>query len=153
MQAKSLGIALAATALLGIAGCAVPPRGGADYRGYETRTEQSVRFGVVESVRNVRINAGDTSVGTTSGAVLGGIAGSTMGGGRGSVAGAVAGAVLGGVIGSQVEKDANYRNGIEITVLLDGGKYIAVVQEADESFRVGDRVRILSGRGSTRVSH
>jgi outer membrane lipoprotein SlyB len=61
--------------------------------------------------------------------------------------------VLGGVIGSQVEKDANNRQGVEITVLLDGGKYIAVVQEADETFRVGDRVRILSGRGTTRVSH
>jgi outer membrane lipoprotein SlyB len=153
MQAKTLGIALMATALLGVTGCAAPPRGGADYRGYETRTEQTVRFGVVESVRAVRINPTDTGVGTTSGAVLGGIAGSTVGHGRGSVAGAVAGAVVGGIIGSAVERDANDRQGIEITVMLDGGKYIAVVQEADETFRVGDRVRILSGRGSTRVSH
>ena len=153
MQAKSLGIALVATAVLGVAGCAAPPRGGADYRGYETRTEQTVRFGVVESVRMVRINPTDTGVGATSGAVLGGVAGSTAGHGRGSVAGAVAGAVIGGVIGSAVEKDANDRQGIEITVMLDGGKYIAVVQEADESFRVGDRVRILSGRGTTRVTH
>ncbi|MBX3672674.1 MAG: glycine zipper 2TM domain-containing protein [Burkholderiales bacterium] len=153
LQAKSLGLAVAAVALLGVAGCAAPPRGGADYRGYETRTEQSVRFGVVESIRNVRINATDTGVGTTSGAVLGGIAGSTVGHGRGSVAGAVAGAVIGGIIGSAVEKDANFRDGVEITVMLDGGKYIAVVQEADETFRVGDRVRILSGRGATRVSH
>lgn len=153
LQVKSLGLAVAAVALLGVAGCAAPPRGGADYRGHETRTEQSVRFGVVESIRNVRINATDTGVGTTSGAVLGGIAGSTVGHGRGSVAGAVAGAVIGGIIGSAVEKDANFRDGIEITVMLDGGKYIAVVQEADETFRVGDRVRILSGRGATRVSH
>ncbi len=153
MQRKNLGIALAAVALLGVAGCAAPPRGVADYRGYETRSEQTVRFGVVESVRNVRINATDTGVGTTSGAVLGGIAGSTMGHGRGSVAGAVAGAVVGGLVGSAIEKDANFREGIEITVMLDGGRYIAVVQEADESFRVGDRVSILSGRGTTRVTH
>ena len=38
-------------------------------------------------------------------------------------------------------------------MLLDSGKYVAVVQEADEDFRAGDRVRILSGRGATRVSH
>ena len=38
-------------------------------------------------------------------------------------------------------------------MLLDSGKYIAVVQEADEAFRSGDRVRILSGRGTTRVTH
>lgn len=153
MQARSLGIALMATAILGVAGCAAPPRGGADYRGYQTQTEQSVRFGVVESVRAVRINPTDSGVGTTSGAVLGGLAGSTVGHGHGSVAGAVAGAVIGGVVGSAVEKDANVRQGVEITVMLDGGRYIAVVQEADEDFRVGDRVRILSGRGSTRVSH
>lgn len=142
-----------AAALLGMAGCAAPPRGGADYRGYETRTEQSVRFGFVESVRAVRINPTETGVGSTSGAVLGGIAGSTVGHGRGSVAGAVAGAVIGGVIGSAVEKDANTRQGIEITVMLDGGQYIAVVQEADEEFQIGDRVRVLSGRRTTRVSH
>jgi outer membrane lipoprotein SlyB len=40
----------------------------------------------------------------------------------------------------------------EITVLLDSGKYIAVVQGADELFRAGDRVRVLSGR-TTRVTH
>lgn len=153
MQSKSLGVALIATTLLGVAGCAAPPRGGADYTGYQTRTEQSVRFGVVESIRGVRINATETGVGTTSGAILGGIAGSTIGHGRGSAAGAVAGAVVGGIIGSAVEKDANDRPGIEITVMLDGGRYIAVVQEADEDFRVGDRVRILSGSGTTRVTH
>ena len=153
MQVRSLGIAFMATALLGVAGCAAPPRGGADYRGHETRTEQSVRFGVIESIRGGRINATQTGVGSTAGAVLGGVAGSTIGHGRGSVAGAVAGAVVGGIIGAAVEKDANDRPGIEITVMLDGGKYIAVVQEADENFRVGDRVRILSGRGTTRVTH
>ncbi len=152
MQARTLGTAFVVTALALVAGCATP-RGGADYSGYQTRTEQSVRFGVVESVRGVRINAGDTGVGTTSGAVLGGLAGSTVGGGRGSVAGAVAGAVVGGLVGNAIEKDANNRQGIEITVMLDGGKYIAVVQEADETFRVGDRVRVLSGRGTTRVTH
>lgn len=153
MKARILAVALATTALVGLAGCASPGLGGGDYRRSETRGEMSVRFGVVESVRGVRIDPNDTGLGGTTGAVLGGIAGSTVGGGRGQVAGAVAGALLGGIIGSNVEKDVNNRQGVEITVLLDGGKYIAVVQEADETFRVGDRVRVLSGRGSTRVSH
>ena len=135
------------------AGCAYPGGGSADYRRYEARGEQSVRFGVVESVRDVNIQPNDTGVGTAAGAMLGGIAGSHAGRGSGEVAGAIAGAVLGGVIGQNVEKSTNERKGIEITVLLDSGRYIAVVQEADESFRSGDRVRILSGRGSTRVTH
>jgi Outer membrane lipoprotein len=113
-----------------------------------------VRFGVVESVREVRITPRETGVGTASGAVLGGIAGSNVGGGSGQVAGAIGGAILGGIIGQNVEKSANERPGMEVTVLLDNGRYVSVVQESTEPFRPGDRVRILSGRGGmTRVTH
>jgi outer membrane lipoprotein SlyB len=144
--------ALAIGALL-LGGCAYPNAGSRDYRGYEVRGEQSVRFGVVESVRDVKINPRETGVGTAGGATLGAIAGSNVGGGNGQIAGAIGGAILGGIIGQNVEKSANERAGVEVTVLLDSGKYIAVVQEPDESFRAGDRVRILSGRGATRVTH
>lgn len=72
---------------------------------------------------------------------------------KGAAVGAVAGAVIGGIIGSNVEADANKGEGLEITVLLDSGRYIAVVQAGGEGFRVGDRVRVLSGQGTTRVSH
>lgn len=146
---RNLTLALCALVL---GGCAYHG-GSADYRGYEVRGEQTVRFGVVETVREVRIQPRDTGLGGASGAVLGGIAGSHAGGGSGHVAGAVAGAILGGVIGQEVERSGNQRQGIEITVQLDSGRYIAIVQEDDESFRSGDRVRILSGRGTTRVTH
>jgi outer membrane lipoprotein SlyB len=144
-------LAAAAGALI-LAGCAYP-QGARDYRGYEVRGEQSVRFGVVESVREVNINARETGVGTAGGAALGMVAGSNVGGGSGQVAGAIGGAILGGIIGQNIERSANERPGVEVTVLLDSGKYIAVVQAADEQFRSGDRVRILSGRGATRVTH
>jgi outer membrane lipoprotein SlyB len=144
-------IAFLAGALL-LGGCAYNG-GSGDYRAYETRGEQSVRFGVVEAVRDVRIDPHETGVGTAGGAVLGGLAGSNVGGGTGQIAGAIGGAILGGIIGQNIEKSANERHGLELTVLLDSGRYIAVVQEADESFRAGDRVRILSGRGNTRVTH
>jgi outer membrane lipoprotein SlyB len=145
-------MAVAALGTLALGGCAYHG-GSADYRGYEVRGEQSVRFGVVESVRDVRIDPRETGVGTAGGAVLGGLAGSNVGGGNGQIAGAIGGAILGGIIGQNVEKSANERHGLEVTVLLDSGKYLAVVQEADEPFRAGDRVRILSGRGTTRVTH
>lgn len=147
---KTLSAAAACALVLG--GCAYN-YGARDYRGYEARGEQAVRFGVVESVRAVRINPHESGVGTAGGAVLGGIAGSNVGGGSGQVAGAIGGAILGGILGQSVERSANERPGVELTVLLDSGKYIAVVQEADEDFRSGDRVRILSGRGTTRVTH
>jgi outer membrane lipoprotein SlyB len=142
----------AAVCVLLLGGCAYP-QGSYDYRGYQVMGEQTVRFGVVDSVRPVRINPGETGVGTAGGAVLGGLAGSQVGGGSGHVAGAVGGAILGGILGSNIERSANERQGVEVTVLLDNGKYISVVQEADELFRPGDRVRVLSGRGTTRVTH
>jgi outer membrane lipoprotein SlyB len=151
MKSITFAALTAASALL-FGGCAYHA-GSGDYRGYEVRGEQSVRFGVVESAREVRIDPHETGVGTAGGAVLGGIAGSNVGGGSGQLAGAIGGAILGGIIGQNIEKSANERRGLELTVLLDSGKYVAVVQEADESFRPGDRVRILSGRGATRVTH
>ena len=147
---KTFGAAALCALLLG--GCAYN-YGPRDYPGYQAYGEQAVRFGVVESVRDVRIQPRDSGVGTAGGAMLGGIAGSNVGGGSGQVAGAIGGAILGGIIGQGVERSANERAGVELTVLLDSGKYIAVVQEADAAFRSGDRVRIVSGRGMTRVIH
>ena len=87
--------------------------------------------------------------------MVGGVAGSELGGGKGSIVGSVLGAVAGGVAGGAVEEGTTRQKGVEITVKLDGGRMIAVTQAADpnENFQVGDRVRILSGGGVTRVTH
>jgi len=147
-----LVIGTAAAAIL-LAGCAVPGQGGGNYHRAEVRGEQSVRLGVVENVRDVTIDAYNTGTGTLAGAALGGIAGSTLGGGHNAnTAGAIAGALIGGIIGSNVEKNANDRRGVEVMVRLENGKLIAITQEKDEEFRVGDRVRILAGQGVTRVT-
>jgi len=144
--------AIIAASALGLGACAYHA-GSGDYPGYQVAGEQSVRFGVVESVRDVRIQPGNTGVGGAGGAMLGSVAGSHVGGGSGQVAGAIGGAILGGIIGHNVEASANARPGLEVTVLLDSGAYVAVVQAPDEMFRSGDRVRVLSGRGITRVTH
>lgn len=142
----------AALAALALGGCAYHG-GPAHYRSHELG-EQQVRFGVVDSVRDVRLHARETGIGASSGMVIGSIAGSHAGRGyHSSVAGAIGGAILGAIVGSEIERGANERPGIEVTVLLDSGRYLAVVQEADETFRAGDRVRVLSSRGSTRVTH
>src|SRR5258706_12939848 len=132
MKRFKVALALAVAGIVG--GCAHPGMGSGDYRSYEARGEQSVRFGVVESIRDVKIDAYDSGVGTATGAVLGGIAGSNVGGGNGQVAGAIAGAILGGVIGQNVEKSANERPGVEITVLLDSGRYNTLGHQAAGDF-------------------
>ena len=147
---RILGVALAAVTL---GGCA-HHYGSAEYRGYEAMGEQSVRYGVVDTVRDVRIQARRTGIGSAGGAMIGSIAGSHAGHGyHGSFAGAIAGAIIGGIVGNEVERSANERVGVELTVLLDSGRTIAVVQDPEERFRAGDRVRVLSGRGLTRVTH
>jgi len=152
---KTLGIVMSATLAAAIAvlgGCA-SGTGGKDYSRAQTRTAQEVQMGIVESVRDVNIEGTKTPIGAGAGAVVGGVAGSTVGGGKGSVVGAAVGAVLGGLGGAAAEEAVTRQKGVEITVKLDSGRLIAVTQAADEAFQVGDRVRVLSGGGATRVSH
>jgi len=142
-------IGLTAIALLGACASGV---GGGDYSRDDTRREQTVRLGVVDSVREVKIDGTRSGVGAGAGAVVGGVAGSTVGQGRGATVGAVLGSVAGGVAGQAAEQGATRQTGLEITVLLDGGRLIAVTQAADETFKPGDRVRILSDGATSRVT-
>lgn len=143
--------ATAVACVLILGGCA-SGTGGKDYSREQARTVQEVQMGVVESVREVNIEGTKTPIGAGAGAVVGGVAGSTVGGGRGSVVGAAVGAVLGGLGGAAAEEAVTRQKGVEITVKLDSGRLLAITQAADEAFAVGDRVRILTGGGVTRVS-
>ncbi|HQN45640.1 MAG TPA: glycine zipper 2TM domain-containing protein [Rugosibacter sp.] len=148
---KNHRLIIIAIAALTLGACA--SQSGSSYERSQTRGEQSVRLGVVESVRNVTIEGTKSGVGAVAGAAVGGIGGSSVGGGKGSTAGAVVGAVLGGLAGNAIEESTTKQAGIEITVKLDNGQLTAITQAADEVFRPGERVRILSSSGVTRVAH
>jgi outer membrane lipoprotein SlyB len=109
-------------------------------------------MGYVESVREVKLEGTRSGVGPGAGAVAGGIAGSGIGHGRGAALGAVAGAVVGGIAGQAAEQGLTAKRGVEVTVKLDNGQMVAIMQEADETFRPGDRVRILSDGATSRVT-
>ncbi|MDK9701561.1 MAG: glycine zipper 2TM domain-containing protein [Sulfuritalea sp.] len=149
---RLFAVTLAAAATVALPGCAGSQSGSA-YSRSQTRGEMHVRMGVIESVRTVMIEGTQSGVGAAAGAVVGGVAGSDIGHGKGSTVGSVLGAVLGGVAGQAIEERTTKKDGLEITVKLDSGQIIAVTQEADEQFRAGERVRVLSGSGATRVSH
>ena len=149
---RTFAIALIAASSLLLAGCPAG-LGGSDYSRDQARTVQEVQMGLVESVREVNIEGTKSPVGAGAGAVVGGVAGSTVGGGRGSVIAATVGAVLGGLGGAAAEEAVTRQKGVEITIKLDSGRMIAITQAADEEFRIGDRVRVLSGGGTTRVTH
>ena len=135
-----------------LAACA-SSNSGSVYKRDDARKVQTVKTGVVESVRQVKLEGTKTPIGTVAGGAIGGIAGSSIGGGRGSAIAAVLGAVVGGLAGSAAEEGITRKDGIEITVKLDGGAMIAIVQEADEAFKPGDKVRIVENADTSRVTH
>jgi len=136
-----------------LTGCYTPSSSGAVYTSGQTGREQTVRMGVVESVRPVTIEGTRGEIGTLAGGAVGGIAGSDAGGGKGSGVGTILGAVVGGVAGSAIERGVTQKKGVEVTVRLDNGELRAIAQEADEEFRPGERVRLVTGGGKTRVTH
>jgi outer membrane lipoprotein SlyB len=135
-----------------IAACA-SSNSGSVYSRDDARKVQTVKTGVVESVRQVKLEGTKTPIGTVAGGAIGGIAGSSVGDGKTAAVAAVIGAVAGGLAGSAAEEVITRKDALEITVKLDGGGLISIVQEADEVFKAGEKVRILESGGESRVSH
>jgi len=137
-----------------VGGC-VSDLGGSDYSRGEARRVMIVRFATIESVRLVRIEGTKSPVGSLAGAIAGGVIGSSLGG-RGptsSTVGAVLGAVAGGVGGSALEEATTRKRGVEITVKLDQGGYLAIIQtDEGEGFEPGERVRLVGSGEATRVT-
>jgi outer membrane lipoprotein SlyB len=127
---------------------------GSVYSRDDARKVQTVKTGVVESVRTVKLEGTKTPIGTAAGGVIGGVAGGSVGnGGRTSAVVAVLGAVAGAIAGSAIEEGVTRKDALEITVKLDGGNMIAIVQEADEAFKAGEKVRIVENADTSRVTH
>lgn len=136
-----------------LTGCATGSNSGSVYDRSQVQREQIVRYGTIESVRRVAIERQQSGVGTIGGAAVGGVAASSIGGGRGSVIASILGAIAGGVAGQAIEGGVGKKEGLELTVRFENGEIRSIVQEADETFYAGDRVRVLSGTGATRVTH
>src|SRR5918999_879677 len=149
MKIKILFLAFAASAVL--AGCATSKSGDV-YSRDEALREQSVRLATVESVRPVTIQGTRSGIGAAAGGVVGGVAGTGVGHGKGSTIAGVLGAVGGGVAGQALEEGATRRAGMEITVRLEKGELRAIAQEETDKFVAGQKVRLLTSGGTTRVS-
>ena len=150
MRIAIIGL-IVATMLLTSLGCASSMSGNA-YTREQARSAHTVHHGTVVYVRPVQIEGTKSGLGTIAGGILGAALGSTIGGGSGRVVATAAGGVGGAIAGSAAEEGVTRQNGLEITVELDNGEVLAIVQAADVYFDVGDRVRVLRrGGGSARV--
>lgn len=154
MRKSALLVASFAAMAMALGGCTSSLTGDS-YSRDEARAVQTVRLGTIESLRPVKIEGTKTPIGAGAGAIVGGVGGSALGGGRGSIVMAVVGAVAGGLLGSATEEGLTRTQGVEITVREDDGTMRAYVQQVQENeiFRVGERVRIMTVNGTSRVAH
>ncbi|WP_250516215.1 glycine zipper 2TM domain-containing protein [Caballeronia sp. INDeC2] len=148
--------ALAVACTVALSGCASMGSSADVYNSMQTQHEETVRMATVESVRGVTIenNNGESSpLGALGGGLLGAVAGSAVGRGHGSLLAGVIGGLAGAVAGDQVQDHLERQKGLEITVRLDNGDLRAITQSADgQMFYAGQRVRLLSSGGITRVT-
>lgn len=160
MNTKPLLFSIAIASSVALAGCASTYAGDPYYsqssaRQYDQRNigSQTVYYGVVEGVREVTLQRNDgIGGGAVLGAVVGGLAGNQIGSGSGRTAATIGGAAAGGYIGDRVQDSRNRERGVEVTVRLDNGQRMAVIQNHDYRFHQGQRVRIVGHGANARVS-
>jgi len=140
----SRSIASACLAAAVLAGCASNISPTSYSVGSVGQVNRTVAARVI-SVRSVEIS-GTTGAGGTVGGALGATAGSGIGsGGRANAAGAIAGAVVGAVAGAAIEQSATRQSGFEYVVQTENDNLMTIVQGADPTFAINDKVLVLYG--------
>lgn len=152
-QLKIIGLfALVLIAALLLSACMPESRAGNVYSRDQARTSHSVYYGTILRVEDVTLEGTDSKAGTLAGGAMGGALGSAVGSGSGRTIATVGGAIIGGIAGTAIEKGVTQQAAVEIEVELDNGELLAIVQEKDAIYQVGDRVRILrDAQGAARV--
>ncbi len=143
---KQILVSVASVAVLLVAGCTFPSRQPTVSRS-QVGVVQSLDLGRVVRVRDVVIDGERTILGITGGAAVGSAAAYPgPGAGAGELVAQAAVAVTGAIAGSAIEEAATRKPAQELTILLDSGSTVVVVQEVrDGVFREGDRVEVNSG--------
>ena len=137
--------ALALATLSLLCACATPSSGQVFSRN-EARTAWTVVEGRVSDIKPVQIEGNKSVLGTAGGGYVGYELGRTVGSGQGRD-------LAGAAVGQTVEERVTRQSGLQITIDLDHGETIAIVQAADVAFAHGERVKVLRrGDGAARVA-
>ncbi|RME69015.1 MAG: hypothetical protein D6781_09620 [Verrucomicrobia bacterium] len=146
-------ILLSAVTLL-LAPACVQSGGRTVYAPGQANRAMRVELGTVVGVRDVVIDGEANAIGRWGGGAVGAAAASGVGSGVGGRIATAAGGVAGAIVGEQVQKEVTKKPAWEITIALDNGQTIVVVQEKEKGgFLDGDRVRVLMGQGTSVVMH
>ena len=124
-------------------------QGSRTYTPGQAQQAMQVFYGTILKVSDVQIQGQQTGAGAVGGAVVGGILGSTIGSGRGRTLATTGGALAGAAAGSAAEGSMATRAALELEVEMDDGRILVVVQEKDDEFAVGDRVRLIKAQDGT----
>ncbi|TDR82066.1 glycine zipper 2TM domain-containing protein [Paludibacterium purpuratum] len=152
MNKKAMTLALSALLSAGmLTGCASDSA--TVYSQNQMRQAQTVQLGTVISVQRVKREGNDNGLLTLGGAALGGLAGHNLGNGsNANAAGAIVGALAGGFGAQAAQKSLGTKDALQITVRLDSGRLISIVQDIDVQLVPKQRVQVLSGGGTDRVT-
>jgi outer membrane lipoprotein SlyB len=141
----SIGIALA------LAGCAGSMSGNV-YSRERAQKVQTIEYGQVVEVRQIQIEGTKSGIGALAGGAMGGALGSGIGRGAGTTIAVVGGAIAGAAAGAVTEEAVTKQPGLEVTVRMDNGQTLSLVQGMDPPINVGDRVKMMHNPdGSSRV--
>jgi len=120
---------------------------------YHHGDKSTFKTATVQSVRSVDLEGHSSVLGSLTGSILGSIAGASISNSRMSGLNSFIGGVLGSFAGMAAERAVTSEDGIEITVKLDEGDIIAIVQDDETQFSPGDKVKVIDGHDGTRVTH
>ena len=148
-----LKIILYTSILLLACGCANSSLGPDTFDRDSAQRISNVLYGEVVSIKQVTIEGS-----IKSGSIVGGLVGAAAGSGVSdskpeSEIGAVIGGAVGATLGGNLSKNIQSKAGIQLTVNMDDGRTISVVQEiSNYSFEVGDLVEVITTNNKTRIS-
>ena len=153
-QAKaSLTLLFAGLCVLLLSGCA--SRSNQTIPATSAGKIQTLDVGTVVAVNEVTIDGTRSNVGRIAGATVGAGVGQSAGSGNGRILTGALGGAAGMVVGGMIEKELTKKHAQEVTISMDDGGTIVVVQRITQPpFMEGDRVRITSTpTGEAIVSH
>lgn len=117
----------------------------------QSQRVHAVRKGTVSSVRDVWIEPSQVvkATGTAVGASLGALAGAGIGDGRTRAAWVIVGTTAGAIGGNVAASTVGAERGLQLTISLDSGNQVSIVQPASYGkFAPGDRVDISGDYGA-----
>lgn len=101
--------------------------------------------GVVANVRQVTNEGKPSGAGAVIGGLAGAVLGSNIGRGNTRTVASIAGAVGGGLLGNSIEKSQGKTTSYEVSLRMDDGSTRTIASETMPSWRIGDKVRLVSG--------